>query len=120
MNLPTLESDMTNTPYEIPTEMRDFAEKSVDQARKALTGFMDAAHKATGSLESNTATAQTKAKEMGSQAATFAEKSMTAAFDHAQKLVRAKDFQEVIALQTEYFQAQAKEFSAIVQSATKK
>jgi len=32
--------------YEIPTEMRDFAEKSVDQARKPFDGFLGAAHKA--------------------------------------------------------------------------
>ena len=37
---------MTNKPYEIPTEVRDFAEKSVDQARKAVSGFLDAAQKA--------------------------------------------------------------------------
>jgi len=111
---------MTNKPYEIPTEVRDFAEKSVDQARKAVSGFLDAAQKASGSIETNAATATTKAKEIGTQAVSFAEKSVTAAFDHAQKLVRAKDLQEVIALQTEYFQTQAKELGEIIQNATKK
>ena len=114
------ETTMTNKSYEIPTEMRDFAEKSVEQARKAFTGFLDAAHKATGTVEGNTTTAQTKVKELSTQAASFTEKSVNAAFDHAQKLVRAKDLQEVIALQTEYFQSQAKELTAIIQNATKK
>src|SRR6188472_3119988 len=37
---------MANTPnYEIPGEMRDFAEKSVEQARKAIDGFMGAVQK---------------------------------------------------------------------------
>ena len=27
-------------PYEVPTEMREFAERSVEQARKAFDGFM--------------------------------------------------------------------------------
>jgi len=111
---------MTNKPYEIPAEMRDFAEKSVEQARKAFGGFLEAAQKATGTVEGNAATAQTKVKEIGSQAAAFTEKSLNAAFDHAQKLVRAKDLQEVIALQTEYFQTQAKELTEIVQNAAKK
>jgi hypothetical protein len=31
--------------YEVPAEMRDFAEKSVEQARKAIDGFMGAARK---------------------------------------------------------------------------
>jgi hypothetical protein len=29
--------------YEVPAEMRDFAEKSVEQARKAMDGFIGAA-----------------------------------------------------------------------------
>jgi phasin len=109
---------MTNKPYEIPAEMRDFAEKSVEQARKAFTGFLDAAQKATSSVESSIP--QNKVMELGTQAAQFTEKSINAAFDHAQKLVRAKDLQEVFALQTEYLQTQAKELGAIMQNATKK
>eukprot|EP01037_Dinobryon_pediforme_P012104 gene12104-biopygen7339 len=112
---------MTNKPYEIPAEMRDFAEKSVEQARKAFTGFLDAAQKATGSLVENSSSAvPAKVTELGTQAAEFTEKSINAAFDHAQKLVRAKDLQEVFALQTEYLQTQAKELGAIIQNATKK
>ena len=37
---------MSQLPYEIPAEMRDFAEKSVEQARKAVEGFFGAAQKA--------------------------------------------------------------------------
>ena len=43
--------------YEIPTEMRDFAEKSVDQARKAFDGFLGAAHKAVSAADSQTVNA---------------------------------------------------------------
>jgi phasin len=123
---------MTNLPnYQIPTEMRDFAEKSVDQARKAFEGFMTAAQKAAGSAEDAASNAQSNVKDMTSKAIAAAENNVNAAFDLAQKLVRAKDLQEVIALQTEFaksqvasIQAQAKEFGAIVQnaasSATKK
>ena len=39
------------TKYEIPTEMRDFAEKSVDQARKAFESFIGAAQKASTDAE---------------------------------------------------------------------
>src|SRR5215211_614419 len=42
------------TDYEIPAEMRDFAEKSVDQAKKAFDGFMTAAYKAAGTMEGST------------------------------------------------------------------
>ena len=43
---------MAKTPisYEIPTEMRDFAEKSVEQAKKAFDGFVGAAGKAVAAM----------------------------------------------------------------------
>jgi len=40
-----------STPYEIPTELRDFAARSVDQARKAFEGFMEVAQKAAGTVD---------------------------------------------------------------------
>lgn len=111
------------TSYEIPTEMRDFAEKSVAQARKAFEGFMGAAHKATGTLDSTTAAVQTQAKDLGVKAVSYAEQNITAAFDHAERLTRAKDIHEVLALQAEFvrtqmanIQAQAKEFGSLLQS----
>ena len=42
-------SEMPN--FQVPEEMRDFAEKSVEQARKAFDGFLGAAHKAIDSVE---------------------------------------------------------------------
>jgi len=109
-------------PYEIPAEMRDFAEKSVEQARKAFEGFMGAAHKAATVAEGATGNVQSTAKDMGAKVFTFAEANVTAAFDHAQKLVRAKDVQEALSLQAEYIraqmasiQAQAKDIGTLVQ-----
>ena len=107
-----------NTPsYEIP------AEKSVDQARKAFEGFISAAQKAAGQADSTASSVQTNAKTLGTKAMGFAEMNLRNAFDHAQKLVRAKDLQEVLSLQTEYtrsqittIQDQAKELGSIVQS----
>ena len=53
----------------------------------------------------------------------FAESNVRSAFDLAQKLVRAKDLQEVLALQTDYaktqmttIQDQAKELGSIMQT----
>jgi phasin len=111
------------TSYEIPTEMRDFAERSVAQARKAFEGFMGAAHKATGTIDSTTAAVQSQAKDLGAKAVSYAEQNINAAFDHAERLTRAKDLQEVLALQAEFvrmqmanIQAQAKEFGSLLQT----
>ena len=39
---------MANSPFEVPNEMRDFAERSVEQARKAFEGFLTVAQRASG------------------------------------------------------------------------
>lgn len=92
--------------YEIPNEMREFAEKSVDQARKAFEGFVGAAQKAAGQADETTVSVQSNVKAVGGKAMGFAEENIRSAFDHAQKLVRTKDVQEVLALQSEFVKAQ--------------
>jgi phasin len=92
--------------YEVPSEMRDFAEKSVEQARKAFEGFIGAAQKAAGAMEAAPFPMPPQMKDMGAKAMSFAESNVKAAFDLAQNLVHAKDMQEVLALQSEYVRAQ--------------
>ncbi|MBV9396083.1 MAG: phasin [Methylobacteriaceae bacterium] len=92
--------------YEVPSEMRDFAEKSVEQARKAFEGFIGAAQKAAGAMEASPFAMPVPVKDLGAKAMSFAESNVKAAFDFAQKLVHAKDMQEVLALQSEYLRAQ--------------
>lgn len=115
---------MTTPQYEIPADMRDLAEKSVDQARRAFEGFVSAAQKAAGQADSAASSVQSNTKSIGSKAMSFAEQNVRTAFDLAQKLVRAKDLQEVFTLQSDYarsqlttIQDQAKELGSIVQSA---
>jgi phasin len=109
--------------YEVPSEMRDFAEKSVEQARKAFEGFMGAAQKAAGAMDAAPFPVPAQMKDLGAKAMTFAETNVKAAFDLAQKLVHARDMQEVLALQSEYVRAQmssiqeqAKELGTIARS----
>jgi phasin len=112
--------------FEVPTQMRQFAEQSVEQARKAVDGFMTAAQKTAAVMESHAATARSGAKDVGQKAMAFAEQNLANSFEFAQKLVRAKDVQEVMALQTEFMKAQmqamaaqAKELGSTATSATK-
>ena len=115
---------MAGSSYEIPSEMRDFAEKSVDQARKAFEGFVGAAQKAAGQADETASSVSSNAKAVGGKAIGFAEENIRAAFDHAQRLVRAKDVNEVLSLQSEYLrtqmttiQDQAKQLGATFQGA---
>jgi phasin len=112
---------MTKIPYEIPVEVRDMTAKSVEEARKAFDGFMAAAHKATAHMEGTANALQTSAKEASAKALSFTEANVKAAFDHAQKLIEAKDPQEILAHQAEYLkkqlaavEAHAKELGAAV------
>jgi len=54
---------------------------------------------------------QTNARELGRKAIGFAEDNVSATLDFAQKLVQAKDAEEVTRLQTEFTQAQMKSLS---------
>nr|WP_137828532.1 phasin [Methylobacterium sp. L1A1] len=116
---------MANTPnYEVPTEMRDFAEKSVEQARKAFDSFIGAARRTADTVQGSTDFARTNASNLSTRGFEFAEQNVNAAFDLAQKLVRSRDVQEAMQHQAEYvrsqfaaIQAQAKEFGGLAQSA---
>jgi len=114
---------MTNTPFEVPVDLRDFAQKSVEQARKAFEGFVSVAQKTADAADSATANARASAKSVSSQVLTYAEQNVNAAFEHALKLVHAKDPQEAFTLQSEYLksqlanlQAQAKEIGSAIQT----
>jgi len=113
---------MANDPMwnlDVPTQMRQFAEQSVEQAKKAVDGFLTAAHKTAVTLENQASTTQSGAKDMSQKVMGFAEQNINNSFEFAQKLVRAKDIQEVMALQQEFLksqmqamQAQAKDLGA--------
>ena len=116
------EKKLSNTPFEVPNELRDFAERSVDQARKAFEGFVTVAQKTVGTVEGAATNAQSGAKSVGSQILSYTEENVNAAFDLAHKLVQAKDPQEALAVQSEFLkaqlntlQAQAKELGALIQ-----
>ena len=106
---------------QIPAEVRDLAEKCVEQARSAFEAFTGAAQKAISSVD---ATLPVAAKEGSGKAYSYAEASMKATFDLAQKLIRAKDAQEALQLQTDFMKAQmeavqrqASELNAAMQKA---
>jgi phasin len=92
--------------FEIPAEMRAFAEKSVEQAKLAFDSFVSAAQQTVNTTENQAASARTGAKEAGELAMRFAERNIASSFDFAQRLLRAKDPQEVTALHAEYVKSQ--------------
>jgi len=92
--------------FEIPAEMRAFAEKSVEQAKQAFNSFISAAQHAVNTAESQAATTRTGAKEVGELALGFTKRNIDTSFEFAEKLVRAKDSQELAALHSDYVKTQ--------------
>jgi phasin len=95
-----------NANFEIPAEMRAFAEKSVAQARQAFDNFISAAQQAATAADKQAAGMRSGAREVSELAVGFAERNIAASFEFAQRLVRAKDAEEVMALHTEYAKSQ--------------
>ena len=92
--------------FEFPTEMRNFAEKSMEQARTAFDSFVSATQQAVNTVHDQTVTAQSGAREVGELALQFVERNMMSSFQFAQRLLNAKDAQEVTRLHTEYVNSQ--------------
>jgi len=109
---------MTKDPFEqfqIPNEMKAFAEQSVAQARKAFDGFIQAANQAMGQFHGHANAAQSGATEIAHKTMTYAEQNVKTTFDFAQKLLQAKDGSEVMGLQSEFLSRQMQAISSQVQ-----
>ncbi|MCB1507281.1 MAG: phasin family protein [Hyphomicrobiaceae bacterium] len=94
--------------FEVPEQMREFADKSVDQARKAFDSFLSASTQAISGLEDNASKAQSAGADIQKDVLSFAENQVNRAFDLAQKMVRAKDVNELVSLQRSYAEEQMK------------
>ena len=90
---------MVEPKLEVPAELRDLAEKTIEQAEKAFGMFFDAANKSMASVPGG-------GSEISKQALSFTEQNMKAAFEHARKLVHASDLQEAMHIQSEFLRSQ--------------
>jgi phasin len=98
---PTKQEDaaMGEPKLEVPAELRDLAEKTIDQAEKAFGMFFDAANKSVTSIPGPGAA-------ISRQALSFTQQNMKAAFEHARKLVHATDLQQAMQIQSEFLRSQ--------------
>jgi phasin len=92
--------------FDVPPEMRAFAEKSVEQAKEAFEVFISAAEQAVNAAETQAASARAGAKEIGELAIGYAERNIGSSFDFAQRLMRAKDPNDVLMLHSDYVNGQ--------------
>ena len=104
---------MTQNPFELPQQMRDLAEKNVEQARVAFGQFMDAMTQAMGMWSSGLALNEMTSgfKVVQDRAIHFAKQNAEAGFALANDLANAKDIQEILSLQNRYAQVQMQSYT---------
>ena len=90
---------MIEPKLEVPAELRELAERTIEQAEKAFGMFFDAASKSMSSVPG-------AGSEISKQALTYTEQNMKAAFEHARKLVHATDLQEAMRIQSDFLRSQ--------------
>ena len=84
---------------EVPLQVREFARKSVDQAEKAISSFMELASKSVDLVPG-------PMTDIAKQTLAITEKNLKASFEHARKLMQAKDINEVMQLHSEFLRTQ--------------
>jgi phasin len=92
-------------------QVRDIAERSISEAKRAVDDYMEAAKRAASSIEGSVQAAQATASDVNRKAITFAEANVDAAFDFAERLIRCKDPKEILSLQQEFARTQMEQFN---------
>jgi phasin len=94
--------------FEFPLQIRELAERNVEQARAACGQIMDAARKAQDMmgtmLPENSLT--TGMKQLQERTMRFTRQNMDASFSLASELAKAKDFPEMLQIQSRHAQLQ--------------
>ena len=91
---------MSTTPqFEIPTDMRKITEKSVEQVKTAITGYLRL-------FQSAVPGEVTGSAELSSKVLGYAERNVATAFEFAQRLAQVRDVRDLTKLQTDFIHAQ--------------
>jgi len=82
-------------------ELTSVAGKAIEQARAAMENYLDFFQKAMSA-------SPWAGTELNKKVAEYAQQNINSAFEFAQKLTQAKDLQDAVRIQTEFFQTQLK------------
>jgi phasin len=99
-------------PFEVPEQMRAFAEKGVSQARDSYAKFKDAAETHNGTIEAVFTTASKGASEYSAKLMEIMKANSTASLDFAQELFSVKSPTEAMELWTSHAKKQFETFTA--------
>jgi len=107
-----MEGAMSEKINEQAEKMREMAQTTLDKAKDAVSKYMAESQKLREKADSGVRATYSTAKEMNDKAVAFAEANVAAGFDLAQKLLRAKDPQEMGAVYQNYLKEQMEKMNA--------
>ena len=99
-------------PFEVPEQMRAFAEKGVSQARDSYAKFKDVAESHNGTIEAVFSTANKGASEYSAKLMEFLKANTSANLDFAQELLGVKSPSAALELWTAHAKKQFEAFTA--------
>src|SRR6202171_3250864 len=99
-------------PFEVPEQMRAFAEKGVSQARDSYAKFKDVAETHNGTIEAVFSTASKGASEYSRKLTEIMKANTSATLDFAQELIGVKTPAEAMELWTAHAKKQFEAFTA--------
>ena len=101
-----------NQPFEMPKQLRELAEKNVEQARATYAQFMDAMTQSMSVWSTAPSNVMTSGfRDVQELAIRFAKENAEAGFALASELANAKDIQGVMTLQSRYAQTQLQSYA---------
>ena len=106
-----------NNPFEMPQQLRELAEKNVEQARNSYAQFLDAMGKAAGMWSAAIPQHESASgfKAVQDRASRFAKQNADACFNMANELAAAKDIQDIMGIQSRYAQVQMQAYATQAQ-----
>lgn len=97
---------MKNQPVEVPRDVRELVERTIDQTEKAFSFFFQQANMAL--------------PPSGDLALNFAQQNVATSLEYARKLAAAQNLQEVVSLQADYLRTQIEHASQFMREFTPK
>jgi hypothetical protein len=92
---PEMEGAMSEQINEQAEKMREMAQTTLDKAKEAVSKYMTESQKMREKADSGVRATYSSAKEVNDKAVAFAEANVAAGFELAQRLLLAKDAQEM-------------------------
>jgi len=105
------ESAMSDEISEQAEKMREMAQATLDKARDAVSKYMAESQKLRDKAEAGARASYSNVKDMNEKAAAFAEANVNAGFELAQRLLQAKDPQEIGSVYQNHLKEQMEKMS---------